>query len=787
MTTSVLRKSVTDLTRRKARSVFALLTLAIAVASVGIFAAPSLMDRAMQHEVRSNELPDVTLSTKPLSLTDAQIAAIGRLPNVTAAQAVSYFQTRVWIGARRATAIVIGIPTFAYQPVNVVAVADGEPPGTTTVLTDAQNAKQSRYDGRLGDTLRIVGAGGRDERVRISGTGRNLVGGQMGSQADAVILYATAATVARLSGQSGFSELQLRVRDHADDAVATTIADVQRYLRANTEFSGLSDFPRVRAAGDYPGKEFFGQMTSLMNMFTVLALFSALVLIANTMTTLVAEQRNEIGVMKAIGGTRRQIRRVYHRTALLLGAAGSVLGVGLGLLIANAIVRFFGTRYFAITPPFGVVGSVVAASVVIGLLAPPLAALVAVRRGVRIPVREALQDSPSTSGSRWLERPLRLLGFLPRTAQIGVRGVTRRARRTLGTVVQVALAVGTLLAVLSLVAGVTRTTGAVWDDMKFDVMLNTSVGKQFDSRAERVAHTTPGVAAIQPVLLNDVKFDGKDATAWGLPQHPLFQPKVSVGRWYSAEEAAAGAPVTIIQESLAAASGTDVGDTVILQTAAGPASLRIVGITPNQFDTAFYTPLATLKRALGQTTTNNFFIRTASRSHDDIDATTTRLEDGLATAGYAVGTLVQYSTRERSVSGNRQISLMIGVLGLLVVAISMVGLINAITMSVFERTREIGVLRCIGARGRDIRRIFAAEGLTVAVSGWLLGLPLGYGLARLFNWLVLKIVGIEVAFVFPPLNALFALVGTIALGLLIMRIPLRRAVRLRPGDAIRYS
>ena len=142
-----------------------------------------------------------------------------------------------------------------------------------------------------------------------------------------------------------------------------------------------------------------------------------------------------------------------------------------------------------------------------------------------------------------------------------------------------------------------------------------------------MARTTPGVAAIQPVLLNDVKFDGKDATAWGLPQHPLFQPKVSVGRWYSAEEAAAGAPVTIIQESLAAASGTDVGDTVILQTAAGPASLRIVGITPNQFDTAFYTPLATLKRALGQTTTNNFFIRTASRSHDDIDATTTRLED----------------------------------------------------------------------------------------------------------------------------------------------------------------
>jgi ABC-type antimicrobial peptide transport system permease subunit len=81
----------------------------------------------------------------------------------------------------------------------------------------------------------------------------------------------------------------------------------------------------------------------------------------------------------------------------------------------------------------------------------------------------------------------------------------------------------------------------------------------------------------------------------------------------------------------------------------------------------------------------------------------------------------------------------------------------------------------------DLRRA------TVAASGWLLGLALGYGLARLFNWLVLKIVGIEFAFLFPPMNALLALVGTILLALLVMRIPLRRAVRLKPGDAIRYA
>ena len=109
----------------------------------------------------------------------------------------------------------------------------------------------------------------------------------------------------------------------------------------------------------------------------------------------------------------------------------------------------------------------------------------------------------------------------------------------------------------------------------------------------------------------------------------------------------------------------------------------------------------------------------------------------------------------------------------------MVGLVNAITMNVLERTREIGVLRCIGARARDIRRIFAVEGLTVSLLGWLLGIPVGYALARVLNWLLLEVVKIEFAFTFPPLNVLIALVGTVVLALLLMRI--HSGVRFAPS------
>ena len=73
-------------------------------------------------------------------------------------------------------------------------------------------------------------------------------------------------------------------------------------------------------------------------------------------------------------------------------------------------------------------------------------------------------------------------------------------------------------------------------------------------------------------------------------------------------------------------------------------------------------------------------------------------------------------------------------------------------MSVLERTREIGILRCVGARARDVRRVFATEGLVLALAGWLLGIPFGYAIDRLFGWLVGRIFGFDMPVAFPPWN-----------------------------------
>ena len=116
------------------------------------------------------------------------------------------------------------------------------------------------------------------------------------------------------------------------------------------------------------------------------------------MSTLVGEQTPEIATMKAIGAGRKQIRRVYLRTALLLGALGAIAGALLGILLSWALTSYFASSLFAISAPFSVDVPVLVASIALGVIGPTLAALPAVRRAARLPLAETLQATGSATG-----------------------------------------------------------------------------------------------------------------------------------------------------------------------------------------------------------------------------------------------------------------------------------------------------------------------------------------------------------------------------------------------------
>ncbi|MGZ6638426.1 MAG: ABC transporter permease [Solirubrobacteraceae bacterium] len=581
------------------------------------------------------------------------------------------------------------------------------------------------------------------------------------------------------------------MRDPSQAAAERTARAVQNELRSVKGFTGYADYPEIRTHGDYPGKQLFGQVTAIMTVVTFLALLSALVLLSNTMTTLIGEQTGEIAAMKAIGATHRQIARVYRRTALLLGVLGAIVGAAAGVVLANGVVSFFGSRFYGISPGFHVDRTILLVSVALGLIGPVLAAIPAIRRAARLPLQEALSATGSAIGGQGrLDRWLRHLAFLPRPAQIGLRGVVRRKRRTLVTAVQVSLAVGILLAALSLGKAVGNMTTGFFDSLHFDVWVQTYASKPFTSAAPSTIKSVPGVREAQPVLSNNARVAGTNIQLWGLVQKPWYVPELVSGHWYTSAQARTNAPVAVIGKALADKAHVGVGGLIQADTAAGRRPLRVIGITTSLLNAGAvaYMPLGTLQSALGTPgQINNYWIRTTSQAHDAIDRVTNRVEDTLAAHGNQPTTMVRYVQKRDSVAANASMTGTVTVLGVLIVLISLVGLVNAMTMGVIERTREIGVLRCVGARGKDVRRIFRAEGVAVALIGWLIGVPLGWAMAHGLVSATASIVNTDLSFVFPLSNIAITLVGTILLTLLVLIAPLRRAVRLRPGNALRYT
>jgi putative ABC transport system permease protein len=785
------RKSITDLSRRRARTFFTVSTLAIAVASMSFLAIPTLIDRAMQDEVRAGRLADATVSMRPVALTGEHLAALVAVPNVAAVEPRSSVDVRVLVGERRAPARVIGVRDFANQAVDVVRLESGALPRSGELLADVQDSNVGVYHGDAGDHLTVLGPGGIETELPVSGRGRSLPGGEQVQDEDVIVLYADAATVASLRGDGGYGELALRFDDPEPEAARRTIDAVRRSLAEVPGFAGFSNLPTLRAPGDWPGKsdtEAFGQFVSVL---TVLALLSAIVLISNTISTLVAEQTREIGIMRAVGARRRHVALVYLRTTLLLGAAGAAAGIALGIVLSSLLADYFGSMFWAIDVGFGVDVPVVVASVLVGLVVPPLVALPAIRRGLRVDLREALEASGSALGPQGAtDRVLRRAGFLPRVVQIGLRNAGRRKRRSAATALIVALAVANLLAVLGVAAAATEATRSSWENHLEDVQVSTGARTLFDERAERTIRSTPGVAEAEPVLKTRVALAGREAFVWAVEREPLFRYRLADGRWFDATEEQSRARVAVIERNIAQIVGVELGDVVSLETAAGDADFRVIGIATNQQEdgTVLYVPLATARELLDQPVgASAYWIRTDSPDPEVVDRTTSALEDRLAALGYDVASEIKYVAERDEIAANRTITTTIGLLGFVVVATSMVGLANAITTNVLERTREIGIVRCIGARARDVRRIFTTEGMVLALAGWLLGIPLGYLLDRLLVWLIWELAEVRIPVLFPPWSLLVALVGTILLALAVLYLPVRRAVRFRPGDALRYA
>ena len=795
------RKAWGDVTRHRARTLLAVCTLSIAIASLGFLAVPALLSAAMNRQIAGSHLYDVGISTSSLDLRPAQLRALGRLPGVAAVSpAVGYATTAT--SAAGPQDVELAGTALASAPVNTVALFTGRMPGPGEVVADAGNARATGFAVPNGGTIDVRAASGRLVRLRVSGTGLNLYATPGANGSTTPVFYAPTATVQALRGV-GYNYLGFRLTDDAAAAQSRVVAEVRAYLTAQTGADPITALPAVRAPGQWPGQAGFGHIMALLYIITILAFASALFLIAATMNTLIAEQAGEIAILKTLGGRRRQIAGITVRTAAMLGAAGAVLGTFLGIAIAYLLAGYFAVKLIDVSFGFAISVPVVVASLVLGPALAVAASLPALRRALRRPVAETLAGTGTGGyGSGWLDRLVARSGLLagtrvPGSVRMGVRNALRQKRRSAATIAQVALAAGLATAFLALGQSVTAVISQTIGKLHFSVgvgVASTSGARPFGGQALAVAAATPGVTGAEPVETSSVQYNGQTYTAWGLGTHPFYDYRLSAGRWFTTADTAEGArpavlPV-VLGPAVARTTGARVEQILTLTLAAGPTRVRVIGIDTGQTNAGdtIYFPLPVLERLDGGPgTANSIWLTTGRTAHAAIDRAAAAAANRLAAAGYPVSTTEIYVTEAQITAADTAILTIVEILGLVVVAIMLMGLVSALSMGVIERTREVGILRCLGARARQIRRVFSAEAVALAAVGWAFGVLLGWLMYQGLLALFMHNADVTLPEEFPLAIPLITLAGVVVLTAIVIRGPLRRATRIQPGTALRYQ
>jgi len=795
MVQAILMKSIGDLKKRRARTFFTVLTIALGVAAMGMFAVVPLMDANMFRQMDRCNMYDVRCEVDDLNLTEEDFDGLSSIDNVKAVEGKYMMFTRMYIGERRADAFIVGVRDFSDQKVDKVITTSGSGPREMEALTDSSNARVGLYKGSEGGLVRLFDSLGRERTLNITGTAYNNDYSQWPGWGT-VVLYTAIDTARELANGSGYIIMSFDLEDASGKEVDASLSRIESYLRNNTDFVSFASMPIVNKEGDWPGKDNFADMATFFYVLTFMTLGCSLFLISNTMHTMVSEQRREVCQMKAVGATRLQVMRTYLTTSLILGAAGSIAGTLLGVLVAYGMLYFLSSSFYGVTPAFAVHWATVLICLATGILVSVLASVPALVHAIRIPVREGMESAGISAdfGSSPLDRLLMRSKALPRSFQMGFRNVSRKKGRSISTMLQIMLAVGMFLGVATVAYSLSETVRLEYDYFTYDIqaMGNTEGARAISMDAMDIVGSIEGVERVEPVIWVSGRVDGSDILLMGYTQDTRsydLDRTICSGRWFTPEEGATGARVVVASKVLAKMNGKGINDTIDITTPLGVRSYTIVGLHKGQMMNGMnvFMPIPTIQDAFGSPFISGFAIMTENGTHSEIDRVASAVEDRMLEEGYVVSSAVLYVLKEQNVRSNQDITNLMLAVGVLIVLITAIGLMSTLTMNVIERTKEIGMLRCLGSRSWTIWKVFTSEGMTLAVFGALLGIPAGLGVGLFIDRMITNILHFELYYEFPLGYVLFAFVMTLVLTLIVIQLPLRRAVNLRPGDALRYQ
>lgn len=782
------RKVLRDLWLHKSRTVLVVLAIATGIAGAGaVLNTWALMRRVTREQYLASNPAHATLRTD--SIDGHLLARVRALPGIGEVQA-----RRTVLGSARVQggwsgAMLFAMDDFTANRIGVVKPEAGAwPPEDGAFVIERSSLA---YSGAVvGEPLTLMVGDAPPLELRVTGIARD-VGLAPGWMHHVVYGFLTPATLARLGAPAALDELQILVRDASLDREA--IRRVAYEVKAAIEGTGRRvtnvDVPE-------PGRHIHaGQMDSLLytqGAFGLLALFLSGFLVVNLISAMLAGQVREIGIMKAIGARPEQLGGMYLGLALVLGLLASAL--------ATPVAAYVGREYAELKAEllnFDLTGTaipfwVIALQCAVGALVPVAAAALPVAHGCRITVSEALRDLGLTGGRAAPGRVLTRVTGVARPLLLSLRNAFRRRQRMALTLLALATGGAFYLGALNLRTSIRGSVDLLYLPMRFDLVLRFTRSWPADS-VEAALRASPGVSGAEAWSSAGAAVAHEDGTlgdAFSITAPPagseLLMYEATSGRWFEPGDSTA---LVISRSLLRDEPGLGVGREVRLVVGGRPTKWTIVGVVAGGPATSAFAPRETIARLAGDGRVSGAVVATEITGPASQVEWIGRVRGELESAGFAVQS-TQLLSEGRRVTEDHLLMVadFLGVMAWLMIVVGGLGLASTMSLAVLERTREIGVLRAIGARHRSILAMVQVEGLVIAVLSWAVAIPLSVPMSVLLGQAFGRIMlPVPVRFAPEATGVVLWLALVVAVSVIACAWPAFRATRITTAAALAYE
>jgi putative ABC transport system permease protein len=722
------------------------------------------------------------------------------------------------------------------SPFNPLALEQGRWPGPNDVVIDKATAADEKF--KIGDTVGVQ-ADGPVERLRVSGIVRFNSPISIGGATLAGFDLRTAQQLFKKEGK--LDEIAVAASAGTPDAeLLTNIRDV---LPEGTQ-ARTATAQAAEDASDT--NEFITFLQGFLLAFAGIALFVGSFVIANSLSITIAQRAREFATVRTLGASRRQVLGSIVVEALVVGIAASVIGLFLGLALAKGLFSLFDAVGFTLPNSGLLFETrTIVVSLVVGIVVTLIASLRPAIRATRVPPIAAVREGATLPESRFarfrtagslltiglgfaallyglfgsdlgttqvllwmgigallifvgvalfaarLVRPLaaalgepaaRIGGAAGRLARDNAR---RNPQRTASTAAALMIGLALVTLVATLAAGITQTfRGAVDDLFTSDYAITAQNNfSPIPVDAAEAAADAPGVEAIASTRTGEARIFNKTEFVTAVDEDA---DKVLTLDWTDGSQAVLsnlGANGAFVDDDYAEDHHLRVGSPVSVVVPSGKRlQLEVKGIFDppaggSPFGHVTFSS-ATFDREYDSPRNLYTFIQMQG---DVTEENTKALESELAAFPNA-----KAQTRDQfvdnQISGLSSILNILYVLLALSVIVSLFGIVNTLVLTVFERTRELGMLRAIGMTRRQVRRMIRHESVITALIGGTLGIILGIVLGAL---LIARVDFIE--FTLPTTQIVIFAILTIVVGIVAAIFPARRAAKLDPLQALQYE